>query len=140
MVLSHAPLSQLAPPNFTSEAVCPGRNRGQRHGGPYQAAPDALHPRLLISGPIHDGFWVRVAHVLVLHRWASLSFEKPVPVRVQYNSANDSYYDAATMGAANGGWDHYFEPIDESPTEAPTFELPCALYWRLLHAPRRASR
>ena len=109
-------------PDFRGEDVCPGRNHPQRFGGPYLQGPTAATPRLLITGPVADGFWVRTHHVMALARWAASKTHgaRRLPLRVVHNSSSDAYYDAAVMGA--NAWDYYFEPVDHAPHGTPTFE------------------
>ena len=83
-------------PEFKGEDTCPGRNHPQRHGGPYLTAPSSAHPRLLVSGPADDGFWVRTHHVMAMARWVERA---RIPLLVAHNSSTDAYYDPRSMGS-----------------------------------------
>jgi hypothetical protein len=113
-------------PDFASEAQCPGRNHPQRFGGPYLSAPSGVHIKLLISGPEHDGFWVRAQSAVATARWA---VRRGWPFTVMHNSSRDAYYNASLMGP--NAWNYYFEPVDRSPRDAPTFELPCRVVYEV---------
>ena len=117
------------------ERACYGRNRPQRFAGPFQATADASHPKLLVAGPVDDGFWVRGLHVFALYGW-SRQQSPPVPIHVASNASTDPYYDAATMGP--NSWSFYFEPIDQAPAVA-TFELPCTRVYELMLKQRYAT-
>ena len=70
---------------------------------------------LLVTGPVSDGFWVRVITVLAHAIWAKLN---GLSVAVRYNSERDNYFDRA-IAPDEDGWTRYFEPINP-PTGAST--------------------
>ena len=79
--------------------------------------PDQLTNRvLLVTGPVSDGFWVRVITVLVHATWAKLN---GLSVAVRYSSERDNYFDRAMAAPDEDGWTLYFEPINP-PTGAST--------------------
>ena len=79
--------------------------------------PDQLTNRvLLITGPVSDGFWVRVITVLAHATWAKLN---GLSVAVRYRSERDNYFDRAIAAPSEDGWTRYFEPINP-PTGAST--------------------
>ena len=117
------------------EHSCYGRNRPQRFSGPFQPSATASHPKLLVTGPVDDGFWVRGLHVFALYGWARRQSPR-VPIQVAFNSTADAYYNASVMGP--NAWAFYFEPVDHAPP-APTFELPCTRVYELMLAQRYAT-
>lgn len=75
-------------------------------------APDQLVNRvLLVTGPVSDGFWVRVITVLAHATWAKLN---GLSVAVRYSSERDNYFDRAMAAPDEDGWTRYFEPINPS--------------------------
>ena len=79
--------------------------------------PDQLANRvLLVTGPVSDGFWVRVITVLAHANWAKLN---GLSVAVRYSSERDNYFDRAMAAPDEDGWTRYFEPINP-PTGATT--------------------
>ena len=60
---------------------------------------------LRVTGPLSDGFWMRVTVVLAHARWARAA---GLPVSVVYRSPHDNYDDATS---AEDGWQQYFEDV-----------------------------
>lgn len=61
---------------------------------------------LRITGPVNDGFWVRVLVVLAHGSWA---LRLGLPMSIAYRSSHDAYMDA--RDAQHDGWSRYFEPL-----------------------------
>ena len=74
---------------------------------------------LRITGPLSDGFWVRVTIVLAHARWAHAA---GLPVTVAYRSPNDNYDDSSSE---DDGWQQYFEDIRGSWPHADVVQASC---------------
>ena len=75
--------------------------------GALHSAAELEGRTLLVTGPVSDGFWVRVIAVLVHARWAE---RNGLAVNVRYRSTRDNYF-AGDEGTADDGWTRYFDPI-----------------------------
>ena len=74
---------------------------------------------LRITGPLSDGFWVRVTIALVQAEWAQAA---GLPVSIRYRSAQDNYDDTSVD---EDGWQQYFEPVNAVWDPRHTVMLPC---------------
>ena len=63
-------------------------------------------PTLLITGPVSDGFWVRVLTVMAHASWAR---RLGMPIALAYRSPHDPYLDRGDL--TRDGWSQYFEPV-----------------------------
>ena len=80
---------------------------GQKKEGEAQLHELLGRPTTLrITGPISDGFWVRVLTVMAHASWAR---RLGLLISVAYRSKHDAYLDAADQ--RRDGWTQYFEPV-----------------------------
>lgn len=88
------------------------RVKGIRNASTGRLTPADLQGRaLLVTGPVSDGFWVRVLTVLVHATWARLN---GLPIVVRYSSQHDNYFDRSAAEPGEDGWTTYFKPIAPS--------------------------
>lgn len=74
--------------------------------GSSKAAASLRGAVLRVTGPVGDGFWVRVLVVFAHALWARTI---GVPISVAYRSSHDSYLDA--RDSRRDGWTQFFEPL-----------------------------
>ena len=92
----------------------------------WQRSKEATRGSLRVTGPLRDGFWVRVLTVLNQGLWAA---QKGLSFHVLHNASLDPYYDPALVPTYGpSAWDQYFEPIvglHAPASSATVYEMDC---------------
>lgn len=86
---------------------------------------------LRVTGPLSDGFWVRVTAALAHARWAERA---GIPISIVYRSPHDNY---DNNESTSDGWTQYFEPVRSDWPREHLVSLSCyssASVWKLLDA------